>query len=349
MKGDKQMKLLITGGCGFIGTNTAVYFANKGWEIVVVDNLSRKGSEINAVLLSSKKNKIKLFTNVNIEEKFAQELIVKEEPDVIIHAGAQVAVTSSIKNPSLDFEINAKGTLNMLEGARSLSKKPIFIFTSTNKVYGEMKNIDIIEKPTHYKYEKIPFGVSEDQNIDFHSPYGCSKGCADQYVRDYFRIYGLPTVVFRQSCIYGLNQFGVVDQGWVSYLTMSALFGKVINVYGDGKQVRDLLFMDDLNRAFELAISNINKTAGQIYNIGGGPNNAVSLLEFLDFLKKKIGRKINFIFDEWRPGDQKIYISDIRKAKNDFGWDPEFSLNDGFEKMLGWIKKNEQLLRNFIV
>lgn len=341
------MKMLITGGCGFIGTNTAIFFSNKGWKIVIVDNLSRRGSEINAALLSGKDN-IRLITNVNIEQKSAQDLIFQEKPNVIIHAAAQVAVTTSVENPIFDFEVNAKGTLNMLEAARPLSKKPIFIFTSTNKVYGGMENVGILEKTDHYEYYGMPFGVSEGQNVDFHSPYGCSKGCADQYVRDYFRIYDLPTIVFRQSCIYGPNQFGVVDQGWVSYLTMSALFGKPIVVYGDGKQVRDLLFMNDLSKAFELAINNINKTAGQIYNIGGGPNNSVSLLKFLLFLEKKMDKKIIFDFNDWRPGDQKVYISDIRKAKKDFEWEPEFSFDAGFEKMFNWIRDNERMLRKFV-
>lgn len=341
------MKMLITGGCGFIGTNAAIFFADKGWEVVAVDNLSRKGSEINAILLASKDN-IKLFTGVSIEQNSAQSLIFQEKPDVIIHTAAQVAVTTSVENPIFDFEVNAKGTLNVLEAARSLSKKPIFIFTSTNKVYGGMENVGILEKTDRYEYYGMPFGVSENQNVDFHSPYGCSKGCADQYVRDYFRIYGLPTIVFRQSCIYGLNQFGVVDQGWVSYLTMSALFGKPIAVYGNGKQVRDLLFMDDLSRAFELAIDNINKTAGQIYNIGGGQDNTLSLLQFLLSLEKRIGKKIIFSFNEWRPGDQKVYISDIRKAKKDFGWEPKFNFSLGFSKMFNWIKENEKTLKKFV-
>ena len=341
------MKLLITGGCGFIGTNAAIYFSRKGWKIVVVDNLSRRGSEINAALLLNKNN-IKLFTNVDIVERFARELILQEKPDVIIHAAAQVAVTTSVKTPLFDFEVNARGTLNMLEAVRSLAKKPIFIFTSTNKVYGEMENVSILEKPNRYEYEETPLGISESQNVDFHSPYGCSKGCADQYVRDYFRIYGLPTIVFRQSCIYGMHQFGVVDQGWVSYLTMLALFGKPVTIYGNGKQVRDLLFMGDLNIAFDMAINCINKTAGQIYNIGGGKDNAFSLIDFLNHLERVIKKKIDPIFSDWRPGDQKVYISDIRKAKNDFGWEPKINFDLGFSKMLNWIKDNEQVLKKFV-
>jgi len=341
------MKLLITGGCGFVGANTAMRFVNNGWEVVVIDNLSRKGSEVNAKLLSDRYG-IRLITDVDIVKSAIKKTIINEKPEVIIHAAAQVAVTTSVEDPEFDFEVNAKGTLNVLEAARFLTKKPIFIFTSTNKVYGGMEKVSISEDDMRYKYSQMPFGVSENQNIDFHSPYGCSKGCAEQYVRDYFRIYGLPTIVFRQSCIYGLHQFGVVDQGWVSYLTMSAFFGKPINIYGDGKQVRDLLFMDDLSAAFQLAIENIDKTAGQIYNIGGGRKNTLSLREFLGILEEKIGKKIKFKFNKWRHGDQKVYISDIRKAENDFRWKPVYDFNVGFNKMFDFIETNKEALKDFV-
>lgn len=347
------MKILITGGCGFIGTNTALYFQKKGHEIIVLDDLTRKGSEINLETLKESvvnNKKIIIAANIDIvkDVKELEDLICRNKVDVILHAAAQVAVTSSVSEPIKDFEINSRGTLNILEAARKSSKKPIIIFTSTNKVYGEMDNVDVIEKETRYEYKNKPFGISEEQNLDFHSPYGCSKGAADQYVRDYFRIYGIPTVVFRQSCIYGLHQFGIVDQGWVSYLAMSALFEKPITIFGDGKQVRDILFMDNLNQAFEKAIKFIDKTKGKIYNIGGGPENTVSVMEFISILGETIGKKINPLFADWRPGDQKVYISDIRKADNDFLWKPETNFQEGLNNMIKWIKENEDILRMFI-
>lgn len=342
------MKILITGGCGFIGTNLALYFLKKGCEVIVIDNLSRKGSELNAKLLvkENKTKRIKLVVGADVARDFntLQSLICDDKVDVIIHTAAQVAVTSSVADPVFDFDINAKGTLNVLEAARSSPKKPIFIYTSTNKVYGKMEDIKVKEKKTRYWYKNKPYGISELQNLNFHSPYGCSKGCADQYVRDYYRIYDFPTIVFRQSCIYGLHQFGIVDQGWISYLTISALFEKPIIIYGNGKQVRDVLFMDDLGKAFELAIKNIDKTKGQIYNIGGGPAYTVSLLEFICLLEKMLSRRIEIEFTDWRPGDQKVYISDIRKAKRDFNWKPKTDLVQGLKKMIEWIEKNKAAL-----
>ena len=342
------MKILITGGCGFIGINLALYFLKKGCEVIVIDNLSRKGSELNAKLLAkeNKTKRIKLVVGADVTRDFniLQSLICDDKVDVIIHTAAQVAVTSSVADPVFDFDINARGTLNILEAARSSPEKPIFIYTSTNKVYGKMEDIKVKEKKTRYEYKNKPYGISELQNLDFHSPYGCSKGCADQYVRDYYRIYGLSTIVFRQSCIYGRHQFGIVDQGWISYLTMSALFEKPITIYGNGKQVRDVLFMDDLGRAFELAIKNIDKTKGQIYNIGGGPAYTVSLLEFICLLEKMLSRKVEIEFADWRPGDQKIYISDIRKARRDFNWKPKIGLVQGLKKMIEWTEKNKAAL-----
>ncbi|MFH1956613.1 MAG: SDR family NAD(P)-dependent oxidoreductase [Patescibacteria group bacterium] len=340
------MKILITGGCGFIGTNTALYFAEKGHKVIVMDNLSRKGSEINAELL--KRNKKIFFKCADIESDFNSLMFFIDDIDVVIHAAAQVAVTSSVTDPVSDFEINSRGTLNILEAARKAIKKPIVIFTSTNKVYGEMKDVELTEEENRYTYKDKHFGIPEEQNLDFHSPYGCSKGCADQYVRDYYRIYGLPTVVFRQSCIYGLHQFGIVDQGWVSFLTMSALFDKPIIIFGDGKQVRDVLFMDDLSRAFEKAILFINKTKGRIYNIGGGPENTISVIGLISILSEILGKKIDPTFADWRSGDQKVYISDIRKAEKEFSWKPEASFKEGFDLMLEWIRQNEKILKEFI-
>jgi len=345
--------ILITGGAGFIGINTARYFLEKEWRVVVVDNLSRNGSAVNLDwLLSQYPTNQRPFTYVVLDiidsdGYCLNELMQDISPDVILHAAAQVAVTNSVADPRYDFKVNALGTINMLEAARMSSVNPVFIFTSTNKVYGSMETVGIYENNRRYDFgdEKLTMGVPEEYPLDFHSPYGCSKGAADQYVRDYYRIYGLPTVVFRQSCIYGERQFGIVDQGWVAYLTARAMLDMPITIYGNGKQVRDILFMDDLCGAFFSAIACIEKSTGQIYNIGGGPKNTVSVIDFIHLLGKKLGKTIKYSFSDWRPGDQKIYISDIRKAQRDFDWHPEVNMEVGIDKMINWTKQNLKLLQ----
>src|SRR5229473_1426803 len=227
-------------------------------------------------------------------------------------AAGQVAVTTSVTDPRTDFDINALGTLNVLEAARLAGRRPPIVTTSTNKVYGELEQVAVVEERRRYRFADRPDGISEDQPLDFHSPYGCSKGAADQYVRDYARIYGLPTVVFRMSCIYGPRQFGTEDQGWVAHFVISALTGKPITIYGNGKQVRDVLFVDDLVRAFRLAADNIDTVAGEVFNIGGGPPNTLSVWdEFGELLRGLTNRTITVEFEDWRPGDQPCYVSNI--------------------------------------
>lgn len=338
-------KLLITGGCGFIGVNAAIYFAKKGWNVHCVDNFSRTGSRLNADVLRADAPAVQIDElNVVTDAEKLASLIGAGDFDVILHAAAQVAVTSSVTDPMHDFSTNALGTLNVLNATRSLAKKPVVLFTSTNKVYGELEHVQLEEGATRYSIPALPLGVPETTPLDFHSPYGCSKGTADQYTRDWSRIYDVPTIVFRQSCIYGEHQFGIVDQGWVVFLTMKALFGKPITIYGDGKQVRDVLFMDDLSAAFDAAIASIEKTRGQIYNIGGSPQYSLSILEFVQFVEKRLGKKIEVQFAEARPGDQKVYISDVRKAATDFGWKPTTSFEEGFEKIRTWIESNRATL-----
>jgi len=256
---------------------------------------------------------------------------------------AQVAVTASVTHPREDFEINALGTFNLLEALRQHDPGTTLIYASTNKVYGEMEDLNIIEKDGRYIYQNLPSGVDEERNLDFHSPYGCSKGAADQYCRDYFRIYGLRTIVMRQSCIYGYRQFGIEDQGWVAWFCIAAVLGKQITIYGDGKQIRDILFIDDLIKAFDLAYENRDQIGGKVYNIGGGPQNTLSLHELIRHLEELRGEKIPLAYDDWRPGDQKVFVGDISLAKNQLGWKPLVSPDEGVEKLYDWVATNKQL------
>jgi len=244
-------------------------------------------------------------------------------------------------NPREDFEINALGSLNMLEAMRNAESRAKFIYSSTNKVYGGMEDLGVIEKNGRYAYEDLSFGVPESRQLDFHSPYGCSKGSADQYVRDYSRIYGLDTVVLRQSCIYGPRQFGVEDQGWVAWFIIATALGKSLTVYGDGKQVRDLLYIDDLLNAYDAVIAAGDKTRGGVYNIGGGPEHTLSVWsQFGPLLEKLFARKISVTFADWRPGDQKIFVADVRLAREAFGWEPRVGVADGVERLYHWITGN---------
>ena len=342
------MKYLIIGGAGFIGSNLADYLAKNKNQVVVLDNLSRKGAEKNLDWLLSNYHQRIRFVKADIR---CDSKVLNREvswADVVFHLGAQVAVTTSVENPREDFEINALGSFNVLESARKTKNPPILIYSSTNKVYGGMDDIKVVEKKNRYEYANLPYGVSEEQPLDFHSPYGCSKGTGDQYFRDYARIYNLPTIVFRQSCIYGPRQFGVEDQGWIAWFIIAVILGKPITIYGNGKQVRDVLYIDDLINAYLLAIKNIKKTRGQIYNIGGGMKFSMAIWEeFAPILEKLLGREIKVSYSNWRPGDQPIYISDIRKARRDFGWQPKFDHKEGIRKLFGWVKNNKELFKDF--
>jgi CDP-paratose 2-epimerase len=248
-----------------------------------------------------------------------------------------------VTNPREDFEVNALGTFNVLEAVRLSSAKPIVVYSSTNKVYGKMDDIEVTEDDGRYTYKKLVDGVTELYPLDFYSPYGCSKGAGDQYVIDYARIYGLKTIVFRQSCIYGPHQFGIEDQGWVAWFSIRALQNLPVTIYGDGKQIRDVLYMGELIEAYNAAIEEIDATAGQAYNIGGGPMNTLSLLELIDLLELHLGYRLEYSFDDWRPGDQLVFVSDIRKAKTDFGWQPRTRPAEGVAKLISWLERNEHL------
>jgi CDP-paratose 2-epimerase len=339
-------EVIVTGGAGFTGVNFANHFLNKGYKVVVFDNLSRKGSFENLCWLRQNANASNLVFIAG-DIRFPGKLLdaAVERADAFFHFAAQVAVTTSVTDPRPDFDINALGTFNMLELVRgSRGKKPPFFYSSTNKVYGGMEDIVTVEGPNRFSYRDFPEGIPEGRVLDFHSPYGCSKGSADQYVRDYSRIYGLPAVVFRQSCIYGYRQFGIEDQGWVAWFIIASVLRKPLTIYGNGKQVRDVLFIEDLISAYEKAWDAIDTTGGRVYNLGGGASNTISLLDLLEFLDRKCGLKVPIGYSDWRPGDQPVYISDIAKAEREFGWRPEIDWATGVGKLVDWVKGNRDML-----
>lgn len=335
------MKVLITGGAGFIGCNWAARLMRGGHDVTVYDNLSRKGARANLDWLRSQGELNFMQGDVREAEKLIE---AAKGHNAIYHLAAQVAVTTSVVNPREDFEINALGTFNMLEAARLSGLNPVVVYASTNKVYGGMEEVRVSEAATRYDYTDLPWGLPESQPLDFHSPYGCSKGSGDQYVRDYARIYNLPTVVFRQSCVYGLRQFGVEDQGWLAHFVIATVKGRPINIYGDGKQVRDMLWVEDLLAAYEIALNNPDKIAGKIYNIGGGPEFTLSIwAEVGPLLAALAGREIEIRRGDWRPGDQQVYVSDIRKAEAELGWKPQVSPQAGLKRLWDWVKANDGL------
>ncbi len=325
--------------------NLARYLLQKGRMVVIYDNLSRDGVEINLEWLLSCKYKNMKFIKGDVRDYKKLKEVVKGCTEMY-HLAAQVAVTKSVENPVEDFEVNAAGTLYLLEAVRKISPSAVFIFASTNKVYGELLHIKLKEGKTRYLLQEKTDGITELENLDFHSPYGNSKGSADQYVRDYYRIYGLKTVVFRQSCIYGAHQMGNEDQGWVAHFIIESLLSKKLTIYGDGKQIRDLLDVEDLIRAYLLAVEKIDKVKGEIFNIGGGPANTFSLLELIGFLKKILGIDIRYSFTKWRPGDQKLFVSNNSKITKQLGWKPSISKEKGVEKLAAWIWDNINVIKN---
>jgi len=337
-------RYLITGGAGFIGSNYARRLITRGEHVTIFDNLSRKGAGANLEWIETETEKGGFdFIKGDIRD---QEAVAKvtQSKDVIIHLAAQVAVTSSVEDPQTDFDINAIGTFNVLEGARKSARQPIVLYASTNKVYGGLEDLEIVEGGSRYEFKDLPQGINELRRLDFHSPYGCSKGTGDQYTHDYYRMYEIPSVVFRQSCIFGTRQFGIEDQGWVAWFVIAAQCGIPLVIYGDGKQVRDLLFIDDLMNAYDAAIDNIDSAKGEIYNIGGGVEKSVSIWsEFSLILKNALNKELKYSFKDWRPGDQKIYVSDTRKIKNQLGWKPIVSVEKGVSKLANWVSENPNL------
>jgi len=335
-------KFLITGGAGFIGSNYAQRLIQRKEQVTIFDNLSRAGAPRNIAWLKDQfgENGFRLIVGDVRRADEVEE--AAKDADVIVHLAGQVAVTTSVTNPRDDFESNAMGTFNTLEAARTSGRDPIFLYASTNKVYGGMDDVKLTEENTRWLYQDLEYGCAETQPLDFHSPYGVSKGAGDQYVRDYARIYDLRSVVFRQSCIYGPRQFGIEDQGWLAWMMIAAVTGRTITIYGDGKQVRDVLHVHDLLNAYDVAIENIDTAQGQIYNMGGGRRNVLAIwAEFGPILERLLGKPIEVARDDWRPGDQKVFYADTRKAKRDLGWEPKIDLEEGMELLFEWVKANK--------
>jgi len=335
--------ILITGGAGFIGVNSAVHFARRGWNVSILDNLSRKGTEKNLAWIKQSTTGIDFHENDIRDFDSLIVVIQRVKPDMILHLAAQVAVTTSYLNPREDFEINALGSFNILEALRLYSPETFILFASTNKVYGGMEAVPVILGDHGYKFSDLPYGVAETQPLDFHSPYGCSKGIADQYTLDYARIYNLKTCSFRQSCIYGIRQFGIEDQGWVAWFTIAALLGKPITLYGDGWQTRDVLNVRDLALAYEAAWNRRQEISGQAFNMGGGPNNTLCLRDLLSFLESELEVSIQPKYSQSRPGDQPAFICDISKAQDQLDWHPEISVYEGVRELILWVKENKEL------
>ena len=339
------VKWLITGGAGFIGCHAASKLRRAGCEVVVIDNLSRRGAEDNAAWLRSQG--VEEIHRTDIRDAAALSAIVGRhaDADAVLHLAGQVAVTSSVRDPRGDFEANALGTLNVLEAVRlAAGGRPAVLYASTNKVYGGLEHRAVVERGNRHVYEDLPCGVDESDPLDFHSPYGCSKGAGDQYVRDYARIYGMRTVVFRQSCIYGTRQFGIEDQGWVAWFCVAAILGREITIYGDGKQVRDALWADDLIDVYQRALDRIDRVSGQVYNIGGGASHTLSLLELVGMIEKRLGHRLGIRFSDWRPGDQRVFVADVRKAERDLGWRPHIDPCTGVARLLDWVQDHRALL-----
>jgi CDP-paratose 2-epimerase len=345
MNQKENRSVLIFGGAGFIGSNLAYHLlTDTDAKVHVFDNLARGGVHTNIEWLrKAAGNSGRLRVTIgDVRDSRAVERAIGDATE-IYHFAAQVAVTTSISEPRNDFEVNLCGTFNVLEAARKSGNHPFLLFTSTNKVYGDLGLGQPVRKQQRYIYPGHR-GVSESQPLDFHSPYGCSKGASDQYVRDYARIYGLPTVVFRMSCIAGPRQFGTEDQGWVAHFLYSALRRQSVVIYGDGCQVRDVLCVKDLVRAFELVRQNLSVTAGQIYNVGGGVENTTSLLELMEQIEKRTGLEMEYELNAVRPGDQPVYITDYSRLQRDTGWKPEYNLGQTLDLIENFWEDNKKAL-----
>ena len=338
------MKLLITGGCGFLGSNLATDALARGDELVVFDNLYRSGSRENLPWLQAQGKFTFEHGDIRNQNDITR-VIQAFKPDAIFHLAGQVAMTTSIANPRMDFEVNVMGTHNLLEAVRLYAANATVVYSSTNKVYGDLEQYNYAETDTRYQCIEHPNGFDEQTQLSFHSPYGCSKGAADQYMLDYARIFGLKTVVFRHSSMYGGRQFATYDQGWVGWFcqkaveTSNGLLKEPFTISGTGKQVRDVLHADDMKRLYMAAVGNIEQANGQAFNIGGGIDNSLSLLELFALLEKLSKVKLNYTKLPVRESDQRVFVADIVKAKQVLNWQPLVSANNGVARMVEWVSQ----------
>ena len=336
------MKYLITGGCGFLGSNLANEVLNQGEELFVFDNLYRSGSQQNLTWLETR-GKVDFINGDIRNQNDVETAICRIKPDVIFHLAGQVAMTTSIANPRMDIEVNALGSFNLLDAVRKYSPESIVLYSSTNKVYGDLEWTEYEETETRYKASDFPNGFPENIPLEFHSPYGCSKGAADQYMLDFYRIYGIKTVVFRHSSMYGGRQFVTIDQGWIGWFcqkaieTKKGILKKLFTINGNGKQVRDVLHSSDVVSLYFKAIENIKRVKGNVFNIGGGMENSLSLLELFNFLEKKLDIKMEYKKIPLRESDQKVFVADINKAKELMNWEPRIDVSKGLTMMLNWV------------
>jgi CDP-paratose 2-epimerase len=340
------MKLLITGGCGFLGSNLALEALRRNQELIVFDNLYRLGSKANLKWLQSK-GKFDFVEGDIRRKEDIEKVIRKSKPEVIFHLAGQVAMTTSIQNPTFDFEVNALGTFNLLDAVRIYSPESVVCYSSTNKVYGDLDWIDIDESENRYSAPAFPNGFAENIPLSFASPYGCSKGAADQYMLDFYKTFGVKTVVFRHSSIYGGRQFATYDQGWIGWFCKQAVLIKhnklkePLTISGNGKQVRDVLYADDIVNLYYNTVDRADSIKGQVFNIGGGMNNSLSLLELFTVLEQELTIKISYKELPVRKSDQKIFVADITKAKSKLDWSPFIDKYEGIKKMLQWCEQYE--------
>ena len=334
--------MLITGGCGFVGSNLAAHATEQGYDLFIVDNLYRESSYSNLMWLRN--NGTLKFEHIDIRNSYDVNRIVQYfQPDVVFHLAGQVAMTTSLANPRMDFDVNAMGTLNVLEAVRTHSPDSIVIYSSTNKVYGDFKLLEFQEADTRYVCKEYPNGFDESMPLDFHTPYGCSKGAADQYLQDYYRIFGIKTVVFRHSTMYGGRQYATYDQGWVGWFCQKAveikngILREPVTISGTGKQVRDVLHADDIISLYFKTVKYIKRAKGEVFNIGGGMENSLSLLELFELLERELNITMSFEKLSWRASDQKVFVADLTKVKTIIGWEPKISTHQGLKKMLEWI------------
>lgn len=345
------MRFLITGGAGFIGCNAARRLSHEGHEVVVFDNFSRSAAPFNRQWLEKIEPRVRFLTG-DVRRPEDLRAALADPFDAVLHLAGQVAVTTSILDPVADWEANAVGTFHLLEALRARygkepARAPLLLYSSTNKVYGHLSSGETL-RDGRWDLAERPHGVSEEESLSFESPYGCSKGSADQYVVDYHRSFGLPTVCFRQSCIYGIRQFGEEDQGWVAWFALAASFGLPITLYGDGLQVRDLLWVDDLVEAYLAAVARKAEVAGRAYNIGGGPGFRLSLKQLVTRLESRLARPVPVTHAASRLGDQRVFYCDIRRAERELGWKPRVSPEEGVDRLLAWIGSNRQEIASFL-